>query len=264
MSKHTNPALIVGGLAAAYLLLNSNSGSSPAAGNPVTDALVPQPAASAVPTTYGINSGVRGGNGSFYTVSNYAQLLAANPNLGNPNYQMTATENGQYFNNYLDLQQGLPSWVGQKMLNGVKATSLMQAIQGHWTFYGCAEKRIFLPLQPPSGAQYIPPPPQPKSSGSGIFGTILRVATIVGGAALTVASAGTAAPLIAAGTSAALTAESAIHGIGAAGQLNDAELQLLFQSAAIIYDILPLYQNNDPVLVAGIKQRLDELLKQYV
>lgn len=268
MNKQISPVLWIGAAAAAYLLFSNSGTAAPAAatsaGTAVSDALsslLPvTPTTTAVPTTYGVNSGIRGGVGGAYTISNYAQLLAANPNLGNPNYQMTAAEYTQYYNNYLDLEQWastLPKNNKDQVINGLAAQ-----MQYHWTNYGCAEKRIFLPIEPPSNIAYTPPPPSPKSSGGGIFTTILKAATIVGGAALTVASAGTAAPLIAAGTSAALTAESAIHGTSD-NLLNDAELQLLFQGSAILYDILPLYQNSDPVLTAAIKTKMDALLKQY-
>lgn len=257
MKKGISPVLLLGGAAAAYLLLSPSGGGAAASS---LAALIPGQAPAAQPV-YGVNSGLRGGNGSFFTCSNYAQLLAIVPNLGNPNYQMTAAENAQYLANYLDLQQGLQTWNGQKTPNGGTVQNIAQAAQLHWTMYGCAEKRIFLPLQPPSNGAYIPPPPAKKSSGSGIFGTLLKAATIVAGGVITVATGGAAAPLVAAGESAALTAESAIH--GPTDMLNDAEVQLLFQGAAILYDILPLYQDGDPVLTQAIKLKLDELLKEY-
>ena len=269
MSKQISPLLIIGGAAAAYLLLNSGSQTAPGgvSVNPITNALAnllpgSTTATQQIPTNYGINSGVRGADGVLQ-VSNYPQLIAANPNLGNPNYIMSASENGQYLANYLDLQQGLPAWIGHKAIDGSTPANLSQAAQVHWKSYGCAEKRIFLPMQPPSNVPFVPAPAVAKSSGTGILGTVLKAVTIVAGGVLTVVSAGTAAPLIAAGTSAALTVESAIHGISDTEVLNNTELQLLFQGAAILYDILPLYEKNDPLLVTAIKQQLDTLLKQY-
>src|SRR5579862_3270049 len=179
MSKQISPLLIIGGAAAAYLLLNSNTQTAPggASVNPITNALANLLPGSTtttqqIPTNYGINSGIRGGNGSYFLVSNYQTLLQANPNLGNPNYIMTALENGQYIANYLDLQQGLPAWIGHKAIDGSTPGNLAQAAQVHWKSYGCAEKRIFLPMQPPSAGQFIPAPAAPKSSGPGVFGTI--------------------------------------------------------------------------------------------
>lgn len=183
----------------------------------------------------GINSGVKGGNGSFYTVSNYNQLVAANPNLSNPNYQMSAAENAQYLANYQDLQTGLPTWVGQKMLDGQTATSLTMAIQGHWRIYGCAEHRIFVPMQPPSGAAFIPPPANPKSSGGGSswVSTALGIATTLVGI------------------------------LGEPEQLNNADCQMLFTMSAVVKDILPLYDQADPLLTRLIDNRMTTLLNQY-
>lgn len=262
MKKGISPVMLIGAAGAAYLLLKPSAASGGGGVAQTLANLLPgsQPQ---VPTNYGINSGVRGNLNGVYTVSNYAQLLAANPNLGNPYYKMTEAEISQYLSNYIDLQQGLPSWIGHKQPDGTKPQNISQAAQEHWLNFGCAEKRIFLPLEPPSNIPYVPPPPAPKSSGSGVLGSILKAVTIVAGGAITVATGGAAAPLVAAGESAALTAESAIHGPDTTGLLNDAEIQLLFQSAAVIYDILPLYANNDPVLTRSIKLRLDELLKHH-
>lgn len=252
MNADTKKTLLIGGAAVAgYFLFVAPGGAAPFNFGTGT-AAANNPASGAVPTTYGINTA--GG------VANYAALAQANPNLLNPNYHMTLPEAQQYLSNYLDLQQGLPGWVNHKV-NGVTTRSLPEAAQLHWTIYGCAEKRIFLPLQPPSIKPYVPPPANPKSSGSGVFGTLLKAVTIAAGGVITVATGGAAAPLVAAGESAALTAESAIH--GTSDLLNDAECQILFQGAAILNDVLPIYGAADPVLVATINNRLNELLTQY-
>lgn len=267
MSKsQINPLLIVGGAAAVYLLMNSSSTASAAAAasNPVTAALanlIPGAATTtAAPAMIGINSGIRGGNGSFFTCSNYQALAAADPNLLNPKYQLNLAQANQYMSNYYDLQQ----WYALQLQSAANNTfkTIITAMQYHWTTYGCAEQRIFYPLQPPSTQNFIPAPVVPKSSGSGVLGTILKVSTIVAGGVITVATGGAAAPLVAAGESAALTAESAIKGTSDT-VLNNQELQILFQGAAVLYEILPLYEKNDPVLVSAIKLQLDTLLKQY-
>jgi len=185
----------------------------------------------------GLNSGVKGGNGSFCTVSNYNQLLAAVPNLGNPSYSMTDAEASQYVANYSDLQQGLPSWLNVKQPDGTTPTTLNQAARSHWKFYGCAEKRIYLPLQPPSTAAFIPPPQnsQAKPSGSSsTLSTILGVATTVLG----------------------FLGEND-------GQLNNADVQMLFTMSAVIKDILPLYEPKDPLLTRAIEAKMNVLLNQY-
>lgn len=243
MSKPISPLVLIGGgLAAYFLFLKPNS--PPAAPvNYIPGTTVPVPGTTSLPATtttvaYGINSGIKGGNGSFYTCSNYSQLLALFPNLGNPNYQMSAAENQQYLSNYQDLQTGLPSWIGHKQLNGVTPQNIQQAAQTHWTTYGCAEKRIYKPLVPPSTASYIPPPTNTASSGSGSF---LSSALSVVGTVLPYAAAL----------------------LGETEKLNNADLQLLFSGGAILKDILPLYYTSDPQ-AASIENRLETILKQYV
>lgn len=235
MSKSISPLLLIGGGVAIYLLARP---SSPSGVSPITQTLASfLPGAttttSQVPTTYGINNGTG-------VVANYAQLAQANQNLLNPNYQMTPEENAQYLANYTDLQQGLPLWIGKKDLRGVTCTNISQAAQEHWSIYGCAEKRIFLPLQPPSYKPYTPPPPAAKTSGSGgssVVTDVLKVATTI-------------LPFILGETN-------------NEPQLNDADAQVLFTGAAILYDILPLYAANDPQLTGLMKNKLDQLLKQY-
>lgn len=155
---------------------------------------------------------------------------------------MTSTENAQYLTNYLDLRQGLPSWIGHKQANGVTPQNLAQAAQCHWTIYGVSEHRIFLPMQPPSTVPYIPPPAtqaaaKSSSSGSWIGPAISAVATI------------------------------AVAVLGPndmpAETLNDAEINLIVTSAAITKKILPFYLQVAPDLVHSINNRLDSLLSQY-
>lgn len=230
----TEQLLLLGGAGiAAYMLLKPHAQTIPGSGT-----TIPVSTGSGGTTVLvGKNSGVRGGNGSFYTVSNYNQLLQANPNLGNPQYQMTSSELAQYLANYSDLQQGLPSWVGQKDPTGNIMTSLTRAEQVHWQYHGCAEQRIFLPLQPPSTANYIPPPPNTNtssgSSGGGWLSSALGIATTVIGL------------------------------LGEPAQLNNADAQALFTMSAIIKDILPLYASTDPLLTRAIEVRMNTLLIQY-
>jgi len=254
-----NSLLILAGVGVgAYFLLNGSSAS----------AAVPSVAASSLaPGTpaplIGQNLGFVGGNNNF--VANYSQLLAADPNLANPNYQLNPLQAQQYLNNYQDLQTGLPTWIDGKTIK-----TLAQAIQQHWTKFGAAEKRIYYPLQPASTVPYVPPPPHPKSTGGSIWKSIAIAATVLGGAVATVVTAGAAAPaavaatsaLISAGTAAATTIENAaIKGTNPA--LNDSEIELLFTGAAILKEILPLYQSADPAFVDAINLKLNSLLNQY-
>jgi hypothetical protein len=249
MANSINPLVIGGAAVGLYLLLKPSSpaipasASAPASGGSLLSSLLPGSAAPAVPTTYGINSGVRGGNGSFYTCSNYAQLLAANPNLGNPSYQMSAGENTQYLANYSDLQQGLPSWIGVRQPDGSTPQNINQAAQAHWKYFGCAEKRIFLPLQPPSTAAYIPPPANVKAASSGGGGSFWSSALQVAGAvAETAILAGTPADPY---------------------QLTDAEVNIIVTGSAIAKNILPFYLQVAPELVASINNKMDVLLSAY-
>lgn len=270
MAKKNNILLIGAGAAALYFLYNSKQ----TAATTTPGAATPAPAGSnlAVNTTpqlYGINSGLKGGNGSFYTVSNYTTLLAQNPNLGNVNYQLTDAEKAQYLSNYLDLQQGLPTWIGQKH-NGVTMNNINDAIQVHWSVYGVPEQRIFLPLVPPSGANYIAPPPNPKSSGGGLFKGILEGLTLVGGVALTIASAGAAAPIVAPAVAATLTTTAVsteaniLKGINEPPSLlDDKEIEILVTGAAVAKDILPMLAQANPQHATVINTAIDNLISQY-
>lgn len=201
----------------------------------VTTAPAATPVASNPATMVGINSGVRGGNGSFYTCSNYSQLAAADPNLMNPNYQMTAAQAQQYLANYSDLSTGLTTWIGQKQPDNVVPANINQAAQEHWKYFGCAEKRIYYPLSPPSTAAYIPPPANAaaKSSGGSWVTSALSIAGTVVGL------------------------------LGTQEQLTAADCQALFTMSAVIKDILPLYEQADPVLTRAIEVKLNSVLSQY-
>lgn len=250
MSKEISPLILLGGAAAAYFLFFKPAttttapvttvsylpGSTTPIYTTVPATTIPTTGA-AVPTAYGINSGVKGGNGSFYLCSNYAQLAAANPNLNNPNYTMSAAEASQYLANYSDLQTAIPAWIGHKMINGTTPKNIQQASQCHWNEYGCAEKRIFLPLTPPSTAAYIPPPATSASGGGSFLSSALGVVTAV------------------------LPYAAAL--LGETPKLNDTDLQLVFTGGAVINDILPLFAANDPILVGDIQTRLTSVLKQY-
>jgi hypothetical protein len=272
MAKKNNILLIGAGAAALYFLYNSKQTAPATTTTAATTTPTPGGSNLAVNTTpqlYGINSGLKGGNGSFYTVSNYTTLLAQDPNLGNVNYQLTDAEKAQYLSNYLDLQQGLPPWIGQKH-NGITMNNINDAIQVHWSVYGVPEQRIFLPLVPPSGANFIPPPPNPKSSGSGLFKGILEGLTLVGGVALTIASAGAAAPIVAPAVAATLTTTAVstesniLKGINEPpALLDDKEIEILVTGAAVAKDILPMLAQANMQHASVINTAIDNLVSQY-
>lgn len=263
MAKKTdNTLLILGAAAAGLYFLTSSSNTTPNVLPGATAALLPYgvPALSysylvsgapAIPAVYDV---------IYYKTYIRPAMLIADSNINNPAYVLSDTDITNYLNNYLDLRQGLPTWVGKKTA-GVTQTSLNMVAQTHWRIYGVAEQRTFLPLPWSSNVPYIPPPPT-SSSGSGVFGTILKVATIAAGGIVTVATGGTAAPLVAAGESAALTAESAAFH-GGPEQLSDTEIEMLVTSAAIIKKILPFYLQVNPQLVNSIENRLDSLIAKY-
>lgn len=235
----SNPLVLVGGGVAAYLLLSKHS--SPAVTLPgggysqsTNAAVLPQQTQSLT----GINSGIKGSNGTYYTVANYSQLAQLVPSLLNPNYVMTPAENAQYVANYLDLQQALPTWIGYKQPNNTIPRTVADAAQVHWTYGGCAQQRIFLPLNPPSNANQIPPPPNPKSSGGGSFlSSALNVATTI-------------LPFI-------------LGSDGSAKDLNDADLQLLFTGGYVMQELLPMFETAEPGTVKAINNRFTELLTPY-
>lgn len=220
MKTSTILLLGAGGLGLLWYMNNNGSLTAAAAATQSTTPTADNPQG-----LVGINSGVLGGNGSFYQCANYAALLAAIPELGNVNHVFTPAEATQYFANYTDLQQGLASWAGGLSVHNA---------QYHWNKYGCAEKRIFVPLVPPSTAAYIPAP-KSTSSGSSWISTSLQVAGAV----------------------------AAILGTNNYN-LTDGDVQCLITGAAVFNDILPFYQKNQPAKVQSATNRLNSLLTEYV
>jgi hypothetical protein len=196
-----------------------------------------------VPTTYGINSGIKGGNGSFYTVANYQALLAANPDLGNPNLNFTDAQAQQYLANYQDLRTALPGWIGVKQPNGFVPKTLNEAAAQHWHFDGCAEQRIYLPLVPPSSASYVPPPVNTQAAQSSSSGSWVTPALKVAGSiamALLGTEPGSDQP-----------------------RLNEAEVNKLITGSAVVKEILPFFANVEPNLVHLIDTKIDVLVSEY-
>lgn len=246
MGKNNTPLIIGGGIAAlgALYFLSRSSAATPAAGTNFSSTI---PGAPAPPLVY---------NDSYYKTYQYPALVAANPNLLNPNYQLTAQDATNYYNNYLELQQW---WNGEA---NKQFPSLQAALQWHWKNAGVPLQYSFVPFTPPKNVNWTPPPPKPKSTGSGVFSTILKAVTIAAGGVVTVATGGAAAPLVAAGESAVLTAESAIHGIDD-GLLNDADIELITTMAPITEKIIEFYRKSDPTLVNSISIGLTNLVSTY-
>lgn len=158
-------------------------------------------------------------------VSTYAQAVAENPNTLNSNYVMTDAEAQQLLNNYLDLRQGL--------VTGGWNKNILQAARDWWKLHGVAEKRVFVPLLVPSTAPYVPAPSNSNSSGSSSWvGSALSIAGTI----------------------------LAFFGVDD-NKLNDTEIEILFTSAAIAKDILPLYHTT---LSKQIDTKLNAVIEQYV
>ncbi len=167
-----NEMLMLGGAGlVAYLLLGNKTKSTPSAstllssgsngstgpGSYTVDATHP-------PLTFDVN---------YYEKYQYPLLTQQNPNLLNPNYQLSQAEADQYLNNYTHLKQALPQWVPSL------APNLLEAVRRHWRLYGPQNKYSFMPFRPTDDVPYTPPPPAPNSSGSGWISDVLGIATSV-------------------------------------------------------------------------------------
>jgi hypothetical protein len=205
-----------GGVLALILLMKSNSASTSTTPGNTGASSVPPP-----PSSYDDN---------YYKTYQYPAMLKQNPNIGNPNYQLTQAEAAQYMNNYLELQQWLPSVMPSIFSN------MRDAMQDHWHLYGVAMKYSFMPFTPPKNVNWTHAPENKNSSGSGSgwLGDALSIATTVVG----------------------------FLGIND-NKLNNEEIGVLINGAAIIKQALPFYANveNDPA--GAINAKLTSLLEQY-
>ena len=155
---------------------------------------------------------------------------AENAGLTNPNYQLSAQNLTDYYNNYLDLQQAMNSdgWV-------TKYGSLQAALQQHWTQNGVTDHRTFIPLVSRSTVPFVKPP---SSSGGGWFSTAVSDATQV-------------LPLV-----------LAVAGIGEMDRLNQNDINLIINSSAFAQQILPLF-SADPQYQM-IEDKMNDVLTNLV
>jgi len=235
---NNNTLLILGALGVgAYLVLN-NSGSNPVSNLLTTATNVANTASSAVQTTTypylvaGAPALPNVFNQAYYAQYIRPAMVAANPNVNNPGYVLNQTDATNYMANYTDVQE----WANSPSVLAENQTghSVLGACQYHWHTYGVPDQRTFLPLPWNDPAVWIPPPVNPKSSGSG--STLKTIATVASVAAMF---------------------------IGPNDVLNDTEINLLVTSAAITKKILPFYLQVAPDLVASINSKLDSLISQY-
>lgn len=232
MKKGTENILIFGGIAAvaAYFFLGQSA--TPAVAPPATAAaLVPgAPAGYPYPILPGAPTPPVTFDNAYYLQWEYPAMLAANPNVGNPNYQLSPVEAAQYLDNYTDLTQWVTTVIPKNF------PSQQSAAQFHWTHNGVPEKRSFRPFLPTDRNNYIPPPANANSSGSGsTLTTALGVAAKV-------------APLL------VLLGD---------GTLNDTEIAVLMNGSAIGLDLLPYYFSATDGHAASAMGCMEDLLKQY-
>lgn len=245
----TNEMLMIGGAAvAAYLLLNKSGGITAPTGintgtgtssilNPggttaiagkvpvqqvlpgiVSTATVPTP-----PTNF---------DQTYFLTYVYPIAIASNPNLTNPNYQLSPTELNQYAANYLTIRQGVATWTS----NG---GNLNLNLQSHWRQYGVAQKLIFIPFLPTNTTPYVPPVSTSTTSGSGSsFGSILG--DIGKGVALVSALA------------------------GVSDDVTPLELQVIATGAVIAKDLIPMYYAGSGGGAFFVEDNLNSFLTQYL
>lgn len=262
----TNKVLFAGaGLFAAYMLFKGNSGSgAPGLVSTLQNGLTSLLPGSTPGTTYPYLTSNAPAlpaayNNAYYLNYIRPAMIAANSNVANPGYTLTQSDANVYMNNYVDVAQ----WANNAttLKQNVTKHTVLGALQYHWHTYGVPDQRSFLPLPWIDPQQWVPPPQNTKSSGGGIFGSILKAVTVIGGGILEVASAGALTPIVAPATAAALQLEGQIH--GPINQLNDAEIDLIVTSGLVIKKILPFYLQVAPELVDSIEFRLDDLISKY-
>lgn len=235
-NKTTDTLLIVGGVGvAAYLLLSGKS----APGTSIVSTLQ-NVASSVLPgsgTTYpylipGAPGLPAAYNQAYYLTYIRPAMLAANGNINNPGYTLSQTDANNYLANYTDINEWAHS--ASVLKESQTGGTVLGAAQFHWHNNGVAEQRTFLPLPWNDPTQWVPPPVNNKSSGSG--STLSTIAEVAGIAAMFV---------------------------GPEPVLNDTEINLVITSAAIIKKILPFYLEVEPDLVDSVSFKLDNLIAQY-
>lgn len=224
------PVLYLGGAAVLYILikprLTAGGGTSLLTNSstiPSSQAALLTPGAPAPPSVY---------DGNYYLAYEYPAMVKANPNVTNSGYNLTDAEATQYMANYLDISQYANAKSSVKNFG-----SALNAARKHWHDHGVAEKRTFMPLQPPFTVPFKPAQSNSNSSGdsedSGSWvGTALSVAATI------------------------------VSFLGETN-LNNTEIQLLFNGGGIMYDVVPMFYDADPVVCTKIKERLDDLLTIY-
>jgi hypothetical protein len=231
--------LYIGGAAVlGYVLLSKTTATPAATAAATTGSSLAVTGAPAAPAVYDPN---------YYLTYQYPAMLAANPNIGNPNYQLTSADAAQYLANYLELQQWLPTVVPSS-----RFSSQLQALQWHWTTWGVPSKWTFLPLVPPKRDAYVAAPV--NSNAVPVAGSSAKVT--VNPTAAAASSGGN-------WVSAALPVVTTLIGLLGPGdnQLNNDDVAVLFNGGGVIKEMLPLFYNDSRSFL--IEDKLNMLLAQY-
>jgi hypothetical protein len=247
----TSEMLLIGGggLVALYLLSGSSTTTVPGTTTPslttsLTNLLAPaasinpaSPVVSGAPISNGIY------NKPYYLSYQYPALQQQNPNVLNPSYILTDTDAANYIANYLDLQQALPTWGASAPIGAdrLENGSIYDQARRHWTMYGVADQRSFVPFTPKANIPFVPATTTTaaKSSGGGILGDVLSVVKV-------------AAPIVA-----------AIAGTPPSN-ITNSDVDTIAQGSAIVMGIMPLFYNRDPTLSMGIEDTIKNTLTQYL
>lgn len=170
-------------------------------------------------------------NAAYYNSYQYPAMVRANPEIQNSNHTLSQSEAAQYKQNYLELQQWLPTVVPSSRFPGGE----LEALNWHWHNYGVAQKYSFMPFSPPKWDNYIPAPTNSNSSGGGSWLTdAFHIATGI------------------------------IALLGTDERLNDKEVELLVTGSYIPLNILPFYDNVSAGRSEQITGRMQDLISQYL
>lgn len=162
-----NTLLYIGGagLLAYLYLTKSPNNSAPG----IFSSVLPGVPQTVTPTTAGAPPTPTTFDKNYYLTYQYPAILAANPNIGNPNYRLTDSEANQYLANYLDLQQAWADPGNHNNPGWDRANTPQDFARSHWRQWAIPDKRTFTLLVPSSTTTYNDPH---TASNSGFFTSI--------------------------------------------------------------------------------------------
>jgi hypothetical protein len=246
----TNQLVLFGALGVGAYLLLSKSGSSNPLSSLVTNSTSTNPT-SVQPYT---QTGGNPDNPPFVaTLQNIPLQQQYNPNLLNPNYRLTPIEIQNYLSNYLDLQQGLQTWIGNSGPGHPQTyINIEDAAQSHWQQYGVSENRTFIKLQTPS----MDPFRGDQNNGGGFWSSIGNAVTSIGKDVISVAPAAATAII----SNPELLA-------GVAGNdleyLNGKELETIVTGSVVIKDLLPDIAKINPYYAGVVDTKINGIITYF-